>query len=359
MNATDGHNDPFDCFGDSSGSDDDDDSNHNNADAAAVMANLEEAHRLKEKSNAGPISMTHITNNDSFEVFDAGPLSGKGLRATIAYKCGDEILRESAAMRIPNQQSASSLEAAEALHQNAIQRAYNSMHPTTQASFMELSSCNEDGLDGAIRTPWGVYDTNSFRLGNDACGGLFLTIARMNHSCRPNVNHFWRTDLEQTLVFATRDIQIGEELCTIYGPSECMDTRGRREYLSERFSFRCMCEMCVEGNTNGGDERMIEIQSLQEEISLLSSVVLTSDKATAALDSIEKCLALMEKQGIGGGVFTKSIYHHGYDICLAIGDDEGARGYLRKELIAVKHSEGADCSKVVEIEYALNHLRKG
>ncbi|KAL7536532.1 hypothetical protein ACHAXR_009276 [Thalassiosira sp. AJA248-18] len=354
MNASDAHDDPFACFGDSSGGSDDD--SNNNADASAVE-NLEEAHRLKEKSNAGPIMHTDITS-DSFEVFNAGPFSGKGLRATVAYTCGDEIMRESAVMRIPNQQSASSLETAEVLHQNAIQKSFNSLHPATKVSFMELSSCNEDGVDGEVKTPWGVYDTNSFLLGKDACGGLFLTIARINHSCRPNVNHFWSTNLQQTLIFATRDIKLGEELCTTYGPSECMVTEGRRNYLSSRFSFECMCEMCLEGNTNGGDERMVEIQSLQEEISLFSPVRLTAGKAAAALDSIRRCLALMEEQGIGGGVFTKSIFHHGYDICHATGDNEGAIEYLLKELIAVRHSEGDSCARAIEIEHVLTRLQK-
>mmetsp|Transcript_21526 Transcript_21526/g.46802 ORF Transcript_21526/g.46802 Transcript_21526/m.46802 type:complete len:357 (-) Transcript_21526:94-1164(-) len=354
MSPSNGH-DPFACFGDSS-SDDEDDCPQNDSE---TVANSEEGHRLKEKSNADQPIMTDILNEySSLEVFDAGPNSGKGLRSTVVYKRGEEILRESAAMRIPNLQSASSQEEAELKHRNAVQRAYNAMHETTKASFMNLSSCNED-----TKTPQGVYDTNSFRLGNDDNnGGLFLTIARMNHACRPNVNHFWRTDLQQTLVFATRDIEIGEELYTTYGPGECMGTKSRQEYLNDRFSFQCCCEMCEEGNTDDGDERMIEIQSLHEDIALQSSSysgVPSNDVVTAALDSIEKCLALMKRQGIGAGVFTKSILHNGHDICLAAGDNERARSYLLSELGAVKDSEGFDSPKAIQIEQILNHFHKG
>jgi len=214
---------------------------------------------------------------------------------------------------------------------------------------MDLSSCDESFDD---RTPRGIYDTNSFRLGNEDDGGLFLAIARINHSCRPNVNHFWREDLQKTLIFATRDIRVGEELYTTYGPSECMSTRDRREYLSDRFSFRCMCEMCVEGNARGGDDRMVEIKSLQEDIALSSSTTLATT-AAAVLDSVKKSLALMNEQGIGGGVFLKSIYHQGYDVCMAAGDDEGARSYLVRELKAVQDSEGVDSPRAIEIEWAL------
>ena len=344
MSASDDH-DPFDCFGDSSSDED------NTTTDAAADADFKEAQRLKEKSNAGKSTADIISSitSDMFEIFDA-PLSGKGLRATVAYKCGDEIMRESAAMRIPNSQPASSQEAAEQLHKYAIQRAYNSMHETTQLSFMDLSSCNEDGIEDVIKTPAGVYDTNSFRLGNDPLGGVFLTIARINHSCLPNVSHFWRPNLQQTLVFATRDIDIGEELCTMYGPSECMDTESRREYLSDRFSFQCMCEMCLEGNTNGGDERMIKIKTLHDDIAFQSST------GIAALESVEKCLDLMKEQGIGGGAFTKSIYHRGHDICIAAGDKTGARAYLANELIAVRDSEGIGSPKAIEIEHMLNRV---
>ena len=78
---------------------------------------------------------------------------------------------------------------------------------------------------------------------------------------------------------------------------------------------------------NGGDERMMKIQSLQEDIALSSISMVSSnkdgsssssltinEKETSALESVTKCLALMNEQGIGGGVYTKSIYHHGYEL---------------------------------------------
>ena len=258
--------DPFACFGDGSSSEDDDIQTNNNN---------EEGNLLRDKVNsAKPSPITDLLNENksNFEMFDASLSSGKGLRAVVAYKRGDEIMRETAVMRIPNSQPAASRESAEQLHRDEIQRAYNNLHESTQRSVMALSSCNEDGCD-TVRTPQGVYDTNSFRLGNDPKGGLFLTIARINHSCRPNVTHFWSQSLQQKLIFAARDIGVGEELLTIYGPSQCMTTKNRREYLNERFSFECNCEMCREGNMNGGDERMMEIQvqALQEDFALKSS----------------------------------------------------------------------------------------
>lgn len=348
-------NDPFACFGGDGSSSSDDDDVH-------TTKMKEAADRLRDKLNSNqPSAVTDLLheNESSFEMFDATlTASGKGLRAVVAYKQGDEILRETAVMRIPNSQPAASREAAERLHRDEIQRTFNSLHVRTQQSIMALASCTEDGT-GVARTPQGVYDTNSYRLGNDPKGGLFLTIARINHSCRPNVTHFWSTHLQQKLIFAARDIDIGEELLTTYGPGHCMTTKGRREYLNERFSFECNCEMCREGNVNGGDERMIEIQALQDDFSLQSSssgLATTTDVKEGQLASVRRCLLLMKEQGLAGGAFTKSIFHHGYDICLAAGDYDGARSYLNSELTAVRDSEGVYSSKAIEIEQVLKDL---
>lgn len=353
--------DPFACFGgDGSSSSDDDD--------VRTRSNItKDADRLRDKFNSQqPSAITDLLheNEASFEMFDASlTASGKGLRAVVAYKQGDEILRERAVMRIPNSQPAANREVAERLHRDEIQRTFNSLHKRTQQSVMALASCNEDGM-GVARTPQGVYDTNSFRLGNDPMGGLFLTIARLNHSCRPNVTHFWSTRLQQKLIFASRDIDIGEELLTTYGPGHCMmTTKGRREYLNKRFSFECNCEMCQEGNVNGGDERMIEIQALQDDFALKKSSLPFSgssradDDAKGQLASVRRCLTLMKEQGLAGGAFTKSIFHHGYDICLAAGDYYGARSYLNSELVAVRDSEGVHSSKAIEIEQVLKDIQ--
>ena len=347
-------NDPFACFGDGSSSSDDDDN------VVVRTKNMEEAERLRDKSNSNqPSAVTDLLHEhqSSFEMF-ATLSSGKGLRAVAAYKQGDEIMRERAVMRISNSQPAASRKNAEQLHKDEIQRTFNSLHERTQQSVMALTSSSEDSA-GVTRTPQGIYDTNSFRLGNDPKGGLFLTIARINHSCRPNVTHFWNPQLQQKLIFAARDIDIGEELLTIYGPGQCMTTQGRREYLNERFSFECNCEMCREGNANGGDERMMEIQALQEDLALqTSSGTVPKADVEGQLASVKKCLVLMKKQGIGGGAFTKSILHHGFDICLAAGDYDGAKSYLSSELTAVRDSEGIHSYKAIEIERALKDFRE-
>lgn len=408
---------PFACFGssdddDSGGSTDDDDdittlsssveaqtTTHTTAHDDDDDDVLAKSRQLCNTSNTNrPVSLGPIIDNSRFVIFDTsttvsssscfsssssstpGGDKGLGLRATKAYKIGQEILREGAVMRIPTTQSASCHALALTYHNNAIVRAYNLLHVDTRCAFMELSSSCEDNNNNnnnaddddivlvkttTTKTPRGIYDTNSFRLGpHESHGGVFLTIARMNHSCRPNVNHYWRPDLQMTIVYACRDIHAGDELCTIYGPSEWMDTASRRQFLNDRFHFICNCEMCLEGNNGGGDERMEQIRVLQEDIALSSSLITTTTTTTTTttkmasslskLEDVNKCLSLMTQQGIGGGAFTKSIYHRGYAICIAAGDIKLARSYLQSEYIAVCNSEGIDSPNALEIECVLN-----
>lgn len=348
--------DPFDCFGDDS-----DSSTNSEEDTASAellvtnkpnntIKNIKAARKLVKQFNDDPISIQPMIRPDDFEVFDAiNMAAGKSLRATRSYKCGEEIMREVAAMRIPNSQAAASRNEAKVKHRNGILRSFDALHPETKEAMMHLSSCNERDDE---RTPLGVYDTNAFRLGDDPLGGLFLTIARMNHSCRPSAYHFWRSDLEQTLVFAARDIAVGEEICTTYGPSECLNTAGRREYLQDRFSFHCLCGMCQEENVCGGDDRMCEINSLQEDIILLAA----SGNSDAALEAVERCLFLLEEQGLGSGAFVKPILHYGYQMSMATNDTNNAQMYLSKELLAVRQSEGVDSPRAIEIDGARDLL---
>jgi hypothetical protein len=351
------HNeDPFACF-DSDGSDVDDDDHiaaveENDSSSRTSVRRLVEAANARQK-NAAIEHLPLLGGSSGFEVFD-DPISGKGLRALRKYACGDEIIREGAAMRVRNQHAASSAEDAKVMYERAVQACFDALSPATQRAVMDLSSC-EQSLDanGGIATPLSVIETNSFRLGEEIEGGLFLTVARINHSCRPNCNHIWRPDLQATVVFATKTIEIGEELCTTYGPSECLNTAGRRAHLRKGFSFDCMCQMCLEGNMKGGDDRMLELNSLQEDISLLAR----TGNPKEAMHSVEQCLKFLDQQGIGTGVFVKPILHYGYQISLTgLDDKELARSYLARELIAVNDSEGVGCYKSIDIQLMLDDM---
>jgi len=352
------YDDPFSCFDNSESSSDDDDDEPYEARGEIkdvnIVSDVERGRRLVEANNVRQInaSTEHLPLHSSdYEVFDDCDRGrGMAVRVLRAYCAGDEIMREGATMRVSGRLHANTQEEADTLFAGSIGDAFEALSPATQDALMSLSSC--DQVDNA-KTPRGIYETNCYDLGGETDGGLFLTVSRINHSCRPNANHIWRPDLQKTLIIAARDIVVGEEICTSYGPSECLDTSGRRDYLRDKFSFECQCEMCVEGNDSGGDDRMAELKSLHEDVSLYEA----GGQPEIAIQSLDRCLALMGEQGIGTWPFVKPILHYGYQISLTgLHDGVLARSYLARELQAVKSSEGVDCYKAVDIQNMLNDL---
>ncbi|OAA54837.1 oxysterol-binding protein [Niveomyces insectorum RCEF 264] len=97
--------------------------------------------------------------------------------------------------------------------------------------------------------------------------GMFPLMARINHSCRPNVANLWvptgdaaeeedsDDDKAATyghhVVWTTRDVAPGEELLISY-VNLLQDTAGRQRSL-DQYGFRCGCPVCG-GNYEGEDD---------------------------------------------------------------------------------------------------------
>ncbi|OEU23187.1 SET domain-containing protein [Fragilariopsis cylindrus CCMP1102] len=393
--------DPFDCFGESEddSSTDDSFSNNNNflfddSVAATVEAEAERGQRLLNEHDYRKKNYEHehtpLVQKNDFEVFDSNPnnndninendnnddninMKGKGVRVLRSYQEGDEIMREGAAIRVPGKIfTASTQEEADMIFANNIHVEFHKLSERTANAYMNLSSCHTSD------------EINS---------GLFLTISRINHSCRPNVTHIWRPDLQKTLIQATRTIHAGEEIFTSYGPSECLSTFDRRTYLENKYSFVCDCTMCQEGNEYGGDDRMIELNTIFDELSLFNVEESNNSNGNGndddkdgnesesdkAIKSVDRGLLLLQKQGLGSGAFVRSFLRSGYQISLnartkkttsttgttsnenenEIKNQNLARTYLERELIAVQNSEGIGSYRGIDIERTLKWYHGG
>ena len=318
------------------------------------------------------------TCSTAFELFDSHELDGgKGLRATRFLKAGQEISRESSILRCPNGHPARTEREAKNLHKQCVADKFEQLSAKQQRAVLDLSSWMEkendkndvdddqddgqddqddDGQDddGQANITYGLYQTNSLRLtGKDhKDGALFLTMSRINHSCRPNVNFFWRGDLQKLVVIALADIQVGQELYGSYGPSELMDTKGRREHLLKEFGFHCMCSMCVAAQTDGGvmDSRMRQADFLCSQVRPFVS----RGEHIEAIDAIEKCMDLLIEQKIGQGVGARQLLTMGYQVALmGLKDKELARNYLERELQLAELCEGVASPGSIEIQSRL------
>ena len=371
--------DPFACFGgDDAGVSTESDVNTNNTSRTndSKVGPALQAQRLRQEAEARqayaqiassptgiqPLHIVkHETYADRFEVYECSQQDGyatgqMGVKATKAYKVGEEVLREYPSMRVCTSHPASCPEEAEAKFARAVQEAYDACSDNTQAAIMDLSSCREDnGADITGRTLQGVFATNTYALGQGAThGGLFLTLSRLNHSCRSNCVHHWRPDLHMMVVHAVRDIDIGEELCTCYGPGDSRLTNERQEYLKERYNFDCLCDMCREGTDvqNDGDKREYDrINRFHDNLPSLTSL-----NPTRALGKVEECLELLRQLQLGEAHFVP-IYHFGYEISRhGLRDLSRARSYLEREVVALEHSQGDDSYGAIDTRNLLQKL---
>ena len=95
---------------------------------------------------------------------------------------------------------------------------------------------NEDKL-------YDIIERNNIEIINDKLNGLFPTIARINHSCVPNVVWFWDQQTQSQKVMSIMDIKKGDELCVMYC-QHGYSRKLRRKFLLQNFGFYCQCQRC-------------------------------------------------------------------------------------------------------------------
>jgi len=99
-----------------------------------------------------------------------------------------------------------------------------------------------------------IWATNSFPAGRDA-GGIFMTAARMNHSCIANVSHTFNEALGTLTVHAARDIKAGEEFEISYIDGACRTREQRQIELKENYGFVCACPACKDTDFGRASEK--------------------------------------------------------------------------------------------------------
>nr|XP_021185922.2 SET domain-containing protein SmydA-8 isoform X2 [Helicoverpa armigera] len=100
-----------------------------------------------------------------------------------------------------------------------------------------------------------IININSFRIPNNPLDGkiplrgLYPLSAFLNHNCVPNTRNVFYPDYTMA-VYATKDIEVGEEILTCYtGLLLC--TPARRCFLYKSKHFWCKCERCKDNTEMG------------------------------------------------------------------------------------------------------------
>mmetsp|Transcript_8969 Transcript_8969/g.21278 ORF Transcript_8969/g.21278 Transcript_8969/m.21278 type:complete len:166 (+) Transcript_8969:188-685(+) len=89
-------------------------------------------------------------------------------------------------------------------------------------------------LEELVRSPWPTMHGTA----------LFVSVARINHSCVPNLKIEFHRNSACLTAIALKPLTMGEELCISYIRQEA-DVKTRRRQLLE-YGFTCNCEKCIQ-----------------------------------------------------------------------------------------------------------------
>lgn len=89
-------------------------------------------------------------------------------------------------------------------------------------------------LEELLQAPWPTMHGTA----------LFVSIARINHSCTPNLKIQFHGNSVRLTAVTLRPVAVGEELCISYIKQEA-DVKTRRHQLLE-YGFTCSCERCLQ-----------------------------------------------------------------------------------------------------------------
>ncbi|GAA5904606.1 uncharacterized protein JCM6883_003839 [Sporobolomyces salmoneus] len=135
-------------------------------------------------------------------------------------------------------------------------------------SFWELANTRKDLPEG-----YGIFATNAVQTTGEI-GGMFLSLSRLNSSCRPTLSRpLWDPSSRTTRLYALRDISEGEELTWTYlnVTFEFEGVDARNDEMEKVFGFACCCDACervgmTEDQVRESEKRLMKLRRLKERI---------------------------------------------------------------------------------------------
>merc|ERR1719270_139942 len=163
---------------------------------------------------------------------------------------------------------------------------WSSLPKHQQDIFLQLSNCHKQtGMNPLV----GIALTNMIpvntRSGQQSQWAVFQHMARINHSCDPNCNHYQIATKSSCCeeVRALQKIKAGEEITISYRnqlQKGFITREERKKHLLENFGFDCDCKLCqypADVSENIDEKRQT---ALENKIDLLDSSLKYSDKET-------------------------------------------------------------------------------
>ena len=107
-----------------------------------------------------------------------------------------------------------------------------------------------------------ICETNSYPQ------GVYITISRLNHSCRPNAMFCEGSKSFESRIRAASKINAGEEITISYVPTTVkhMNRKERQKWLLKRRQFVCRCNFCQHDAEDEKDFALYELFQRAEQL---------------------------------------------------------------------------------------------
>lgn len=235
------------------------------------------------------------------------PSPGKGLGVFAAHtlETGSIIMREAPILNIKPPQHAPGTGYPMSAISNLVRTEYNRLSEEEQREVVSLtysvlpSDIQKYGKNLDILGL--IFRNNAYDTGSEI--GLFPKIARINHSCRPNAAYYWNEKLKRRFVYATREIEEGEEIFVSF--ISLLMTREERQKKLARYGFVCTCPACSQHSDelHHSDQTRVDIyQALQAFSTQMNLTAPTHPsglrKARKNADSSLELASLVQQEGL-------------------------------------------------------------
>lgn len=238
------------------------------------------------------------------EVRSAGEGRGMGMFALRNFHPGDTILAERCAIHVSEEVFIGS---GRPFYTSIIEQ-FSRCKPTIQAAILELHASElnmtSPGLSSIDKEVLKRWKGNFFKIKNKGCG-LFITTARINHSCLSNCQRFFVNDHGLLVVSACREIAVGEELSISYttkGYDKGQDFF--QEYSKRSWGFVCICPSCVNPVIFSKISHFKQMEIKSKELGNVDDLL----NVQAILDLGTKILQLCDELGFGSAKRQRIYY---------------------------------------------------
>ena len=178
----------------------------------------------------------------------------------------------------------------------------------------------------------GIFMTNSFDMTDSPQGescGMYLAIARLNHSCSPNVQQTHISHSSKEVLYACRTIAIGDEINDSYIDLR-QDYNTRQRILQENYRFKCTCIAC----SLPIEQRIYDDKQRTQALTLESALLILAEnqKTDAALGkAVELVTLLTNTNNMNWSIrYISSALMYIYHIALSLDMTEYAQQCLSK-----------------------------